>query len=68
MACNALNSGAKVWLADLEDATSPTWANIVGGQVSLFDAIRRQLHFESGGKTYEVTESVTPTIVMRPRG
>lgn len=68
MACNALNSGAKVWLADLEDATSPTWANIIGGQVSLFDAIRRQLHFESGGKTYEITEDVTPTIVMRPRG
>ena len=68
MACNALNSGAKVWLADLEDATSPTWANIIGGQVSLFDAIRRQLHFESDGKTYEITETVTPTIVMRPRG
>ena len=68
MACNALNSGAKVWLADLEDATSPTWANIIGGQVSLFDAIRRQLSFESAGKTYEITEEVTPTIVMRPRG
>lgn len=68
MACNAVNSGAKVWLADLEDATSPTWANIIGGQVSLFDAIRRQLHFESDGKTYEITEAVTPTIVMRPRG
>ncbi len=68
MACNALNSGAKVWLADLEDATSPTWGNIIGGQVSLFDAIRRQLSFESGGKTYSITEDVTPTIVMRPRG
>lgn len=68
MACNALNSGAKVWLADLEDSTSPTWANIIGGQISLFDAIRRQLYFESEGKSYLITEKVTPTIVMRPRG
>ena len=45
MAINALNSGAKVWLADLEDATSPTWQNIIGGQLSLFDAIRRQIDF-----------------------
>lgn len=68
MTCNALNSGAKVWLADLEDATSPTWNNIIGGQISLYDAIRRQLVFESGNKTYTITEEVTPTIVMRPRG
>lgn len=68
MTCNALNSGAKVWLADLEDATSPTWDNIIGGQISLFDAIRRQLVFVSGEKTYTITEDVTPTIVMRPRG
>jgi len=69
MAINALNSGAKVWLADQEDATSPTWANVIGGQVTLFDAIRGQLEFTSAeGKQYAVTAEHTPTIVMRPRG
>jgi malate synthase len=73
MAINALNSGANVWLADLEDATSPTWANIIEGQLSLFDALRGQLSFESPeGKLYSVTgagpDDTTPTIVMRPRG
>ncbi len=68
MTVNALNSGAKVWLADLEDATSPTWTNIVGGQHSLFDAVRGQVDFTSPeGKEYRVGEQ-TPTIVMRPRG
>ena len=68
MTVNALNSGANVWLADLEDATSPTWANIIGGQLSLYNAIRHQADFTSDdGKCYRVGES-TPTIVMRPRG
>jgi malate synthase len=68
MAINALNSGAKVWLADLEDATSPTWENIIGGQLNLSDAIRRQIDFTNeAGKTYSLNET-TPTIVMRPRG
>ncbi|WP_374008448.1 malate synthase A [Leifsonia sp. LS-T14] len=71
MAINALNSGARVWLADLEDATSPTWRNIVGGQQTLFDAVRGNLDFTSPeGKEYRVTTPFehTPTIVMRPRG
>jgi malate synthase len=69
MAINALNSGAKVWLADQEDATSPTWANVVEGQLTLFDAVRGQLSFTSPeGKEYTVTATETPTIVMRPRG
>ncbi len=68
MTINAMNSGAKVWLADQEDATSPTWANVIGGQVNLFDAIRRQIDFVSEeGKEYRLGET-TPTIVMRPRG
>lgn len=68
MTVNALNSGAKVWLADFEDATSPTWANVVEGQLTLFDAIRRQVDFTSPeGKEYRVGET-TPTIVARPRG
>ncbi len=69
MTINALNSGARVWLADQEDATSPTWQNVIGGQLSLFDAIRGQLSYTSPeGKHYEVTTERTPTIVMRPRG
>jgi malate synthase len=69
MAINALNSGANVWLADQEDATSPTWANVIGGQLSLFDFMRGQLDFTSPeGKTYAVTAETTPTIVFRPRG
>ena len=68
MTCNAMNSGAKVWMADLEDATSPTWGNIIGGQINLFDAIRRKLVFDSGEKIYKITAEVTPTIVARPRG
>lgn len=69
MTINALNSGARVWLADQEDATSPTWKNVIEGQLSLRDAIRGELSFTSEtGKTYAVTAERTPTIVMRPRG
>ena len=65
---NALNSGAKVWLADHEDAMSPTWANVIDGQLNLHDAIRRQIDFTSDeGKEYALGET-TPTIVFRPRG
>ncbi len=69
MTINALNSGARVWLADQEDATSPTWKNVIEGQLSLRDAVRGELSFTSPeGKRYEVTAEETPTIVMRPRG
>jgi malate synthase len=69
MTINALNSGARVWLADQEDATSPTWRNVVEGQLSLHDAIRGTLTYTSpDGKRYDVTAESTPTIVMRPRG
>ncbi|MGF1647741.1 MAG: malate synthase A [Kineosporiaceae bacterium] len=69
MAINALNSGAKVWLADQEDATSPTWDNVVGGQLSLLDATRGTLTFDSpDGRHYSVTAAEPPTIVVRPRG
>ncbi|MEU3272959.1 malate synthase A [Saccharomonospora sp. NPDC006951] len=67
MTINALNSGAKVWLADFEDATSPTWHNIVGGQLNLYDAIRRDIDFTENGKRYAVGDSPA-TIVARPRG
>ena len=69
MTINALNSGARVWLADQEDATSPTWRNVIEGQISLRDAIRGELSYTSPeGKEYRVTAERTPTIVMRPRG
>jgi malate synthase len=67
MAVNALNSGAQVWLADLEDATSPTWQNVVGGQLNLVHALRRQIDFQADGKDYRLGET-TPTVVVRPRG
>jgi malate synthase len=68
MTINALNSGAKVWLADLEDANTPHWANVVDGQQNLYDAIRRTISLETPTKTYTLGEGPYPTIVMRPRG
>jgi malate synthase len=68
MTINALNSGAKVWLADLEDANTPHWANVVGGQQNLYDAIRRTITLSTPDKTYELNGGPYPTIVMRPRG
>ncbi|MDO9355545.1 MAG: hypothetical protein Q7T55_17720, partial [Solirubrobacteraceae bacterium] len=62
MAINALNAGAKVWLADLEDANTPHWENVIGGQVNLADAVRGELAFTSPeGKAYALRpESLRP--------
>ncbi|MBE8520947.1 malate synthase A [Amycolatopsis sp. H6(2020)] len=69
MTINALNSGAKVWLADLEDANTPHWQNVVSGQVNLHDAVRETITLESGGKSYALKDDVEhATIVVRPRG
>lgn len=70
MAINALNSGAKVWLADLEDANTPHWDNVIGGQVSLYDAVRRTIELTApNGKHYELKDpNDIPVIVPRPRG
>ncbi|MFI9274130.1 malate synthase A [Kitasatospora sp. NPDC052896] len=68
MTVNALNSGAKVWLADFEDATSPTWHNIVSGQLNLLDAIEGRIDETTPeGKRYRIGDSPA-TIVVRPRG
>jgi malate synthase len=67
MMINALNSGARVFMADLEDALSPTWSNIVGGQAALRDAVRRTLELETPEKRYRLAER-TATLVVRPRG
>jgi malate synthase len=68
MMINALNSGARVFMADLEDSLSPTWSNVVGGQVALRDAVRRRLTFTSSeGKGYRLNDRLA-TLVVRPRG
>jgi malate synthase len=68
MTINALNSGAKVWLADFEDASTPTWRNVVEGQLNLRDALDRTIDFISPeGKTYALGDDLA-TIVVRPRG
>lgn len=70
MAINALNSGAKVWLADLEDASTPTWHNVIDSQLSLFDAARGTLEYTSPeGKAYSLrTDAPLSVVVVRPRG
>jgi malate synthase len=70
MTINALNSGAKVWLADFEDANTPLWDNMVGGQLNLKDALDRTIDFSSAdGKEYRLApDDQLATIVVRPRG
>ncbi|WP_405805075.1 malate synthase A [Streptomyces sp. NBC_00210] len=71
MTINALNSGAKVWLADFEDASAPTWENVVLGQLNLIDAYERRIDFTDpkSGKSYALKSAdELATVVMRPRG
>ncbi|MGO4471508.1 malate synthase A [Arthrobacter sp. M-10] len=70
MTINALNSGAKVWLADMEDSSTPTWRNVIQGQLNLTDALERRIDFTSPeGKEYKLRAAEElPTIVVRPRG
>jgi malate synthase len=68
MTINALNSGARVWMADFEDGTAPTWFNVVDGQLNLFDALRREIDFtDENGRRYELGAQI-PTVLVRPRG
>ena len=67
MMINALNSGARVFMADFEDALSPTWQNVVEGQRNLADAVRRTIELETADKTYRLNEE-TAVLVVRPRG
>jgi malate synthase len=68
MVINALNSGAKVFMADFEDASSPTWENMMEGQINLRDAVRRTITFTGdNGKSYALNDKIA-TLLVRPRG
>ena len=67
MMINALNSGARVFMADFEDANSPTWDNVMAGQVNLQDAVRGVIELTTPEKSYRLNEE-TATLVVRPRG
>jgi malate synthase len=67
MIINALNSGAKVFMADCEDSLTPTWHNVVQGQINLRDAVNRTIELTSNGKHYQLNEE-TATLIVRPRG
>ena len=67
MMINALNSGAKVFMADFEDANSPTWENVRAGQQNVYDAVRRQIELDTPDKSYRLNDE-TATLVIRNRG
>jgi malate synthase len=67
MVINALNSGARGFMADFEDSNSPLWSNMVGGQVNLADAVRGSMEHEEGGKDYRLDEEHA-VLLVRPRG
>jgi malate synthase len=67
MVINALNSGARGFMADFEDANSPTWSNMIGGHVNLGDAIEGTIEHEENGRTYRL-EDDPATLLVRPRG
>ena len=67
MMINALNSGARVFMADFEDANSPTWDNVREGQRNVYDAVRRQIELDTPEKSYRLNDTVA-TLVIRNRG
>jgi len=67
MMINALNSGARVFMADFEDANSPTWQNVVQGQANVRDAVRREIALDTDEKSYRLNEEIA-TLLIRPRG
>ncbi len=68
MIINALNSGAKTFMADFEDSNAPTWGNCISGQVNLSDAVRKRIDFTNPqGKSYRLNDNVA-TLLVRPRG
>src|SRR5918995_1626190 len=67
MVINALNSGARMFMADFEDSNSPTWQNCIDGQVNLTDALERTISLDTGEKQYSLNDEVA-TLLVRPRG
>ena len=67
MVINALNSGAKMFMADFEDSNSPTWANCIEGQINLTDALERTISLDTGEKQYALNDEIA-TLLVRPRG
>jgi malate synthase len=67
MVINALNSGAKMFMADFEDSNSPTWANCLEGQVNLTDALERTIALDTAEKSYRLNDEIA-TLLVRPRG
>jgi len=67
MIINALNSGARVFMADFEDASTPTWTNVVEGQKNLYEAVRRRLTFRTEQKSYAIGDKPA-VLFVRPRG
>jgi malate synthase len=67
MMINALNSGARVFMADFEDANSPTWENVIDGQRNVRDAVRRTIELDTGEKQYRLNDEIA-TLLVRPRG
>ncbi|HEY2072095.1 MAG TPA: hypothetical protein VGG88_00830, partial [Gaiellaceae bacterium] len=67
MMINALNSGARVFMADFEDANSPTWENVLEGQINVRDAVNREIALETGEKSYRLNDEIA-TLMIRPRG
>src|SRR5688500_15903465 len=67
MVINALNSGARMFMADFEDSNSPTWRNCIEGQVNLTDALERTISLDTGEKRYALNDEVA-TLLVRPRG
>ena len=67
MMINALNSGARIFMCDFEDACSPTWTNVVEGQRNLADAVRREIALETPEKSYTLNDEIA-TLKVRPRG
>src|SRR2546427_6769948 len=67
MVINALNSGARMFMADFEDSNSPTWRNCVEGQANLIDAVDRTISLETESKSYRLHDDVA-TLLVRPRG
>jgi malate synthase len=67
MMINALNSGAKVFMADFEDANSPTWENVRAGQRNVYDAVRRRIELDTAEKSYRLNDEIA-TLIIRARG